>query len=329
MPETTAPAVPVETPDPFKGGETSFEEYSKYRKDGTVPERFKAETKEEPKEPSEAKAETVEGKEPSKEAEQEKAEQERDEQGKFRKKVEFTPEQQEAFDRAFRKREAKLRREFEERYAKTSEAQATPAEKAETADADETPTRPELPKVSEFKGTLEEYDKAVAEYPAKLQAFLDHERQSQERAQSVAQRLTTSEAKAVKAHSDYQTEVEALYEDIRNDEEPKFRDDIIATIAEESEDPHELTYYLAKNRAEFRRIAALEPHQVLREVLKLELRMQAAPAPDKKPAEPKPKPPAPVGARATSSAFDVNDTSLSPDEWARQRNEQLSKRGGR
>lgn len=29
------------------------------------------------------------------------------------RRVEFTPEQQEAFDRAFRKREAKLRREFE------------------------------------------------------------------------------------------------------------------------------------------------------------------------------------------------------------------------
>jgi hypothetical protein len=41
----------------------------------------------------------------------------------------------------------------------------------------------------------------------------------------------------------------------------------------------------------------------------------------------KPKPPNPVGARASSGAFDVNDESTDPDEWARQRNEALAKKG--
>jgi hypothetical protein len=328
MPETTAPVAPAEAVDPFKGGETSFEEYSQYRKDGTVPERFK-ESKDEPETPPAAQAETVEGQEPPKDAEQEKEDKERDEKGKFRKKVEFSPEQQEAFDRAFRKREAKLRREFEERYVPKSEVQATPAVKAETADANEPPKRPELPKLSEYKGTIEEFDKETAEYPAKYAAYLEAERQSQERAHSVQQRLNESEARANKAHADYKDEFKSLVADIANDEEPKLPPHIIATIAEEADDPHELTYQLAKNREEYRRFAALEPHQALREVLKFEARIAHAPAPEKKPATPKPAPPAPVGARATSSAFDVNDENTDIAEWTRQRNAQEAKRRGR
>jgi hypothetical protein len=44
---------------------------------------------------------------------------------------------------------------------------------------------------------------------------------------------------------------------------------------------------------------------------------------------PKPKPPDPVSTRASSSAFDVHDESTDPETWARQRNEQVSKRGRR
>jgi hypothetical protein len=44
---------------------------------------------------------------------------------------------------------------------------------------------------------------------------------------------------------------------------------------------------------------------------------------------PKPKPPDPVSTRASSSAFDVHDESTDPETWARQRNEQASKRGRR
>lgn len=42
-----------------------------------------------------------------------------------------------------------------------------------------------------------------------------------------------------------------------------------------------------------------------------------------------PAPPDPVGARATATAFDVNDEKTDPEEWARQRNEQVGKRRGR
>lgn len=42
-----------------------------------------------------------------------------------------------------------------------------------------------------------------------------------------------------------------------------------------------------------------------------------------------PTPPSPVGARATATAFDVNDEQSDPEEWARLRNEQVAKRRGR
>src|SRR5689334_2386629 len=41
---------PVEQPDPFHGAEPSFNEFSKFREDGTVPERAKQAADEKPKE---------------------------------------------------------------------------------------------------------------------------------------------------------------------------------------------------------------------------------------------------------------------------------------
>ena len=193
-------ATPVEAPDPFHGGDPSFEEFSKYREDGTVPERFKetTEVKDPPAPPAEAAKPPAD--QESTETEQEKQERERDKEGKFAKKVEFSPEQQEAFDRAFRKREAKLRREFEQQYAaKTSAVQPTAGEKPTTAAETGEPKRPELPTLSKYAGTLEQFEKEVTEYPAKLQAFLDSQRQVQEKQTSVQKRLNDSESKTIKS----------------------------------------------------------------------------------------------------------------------------------
>lgn len=333
--QIAAPAAPVEAPDPFQGGEPTFEEFSKYRVDGTIPERFAAsvavtEKVEEKKlETPAPKGETVEGKEPS-ESEQAKQERERDEKGKFAKKVEFSPEQQEAFDKAFRKREAKLRRELEEHYAaKTSAPQATAA--AEKPDTAAEPQRPEPPKLSTYKGSVEEFEKELSEeYPKKLQAWLDAQSQHRSRVSEITKRVEDSEKKAIKAHPDYQEEFQSLANDIKNNEEPALPPHVLQAIAEEADSPHELTYYLAKNREEFRKFATLSPQNVLREVLKLDLKLAApTPAPAKAEPPPKPKPPEPVGARATSSAFDVTDEKIDDATWAKLRNKQVAERRGR
>src|ERR1051326_8488733 len=130
---STSVITPTEAPDPFRGETPSHEEYVNYRLTGELPERYKTEQTTEPSAPT---GETVEGKEPS-ETEQ-KTGQERDEQGKFRAKEPlFNEEQQKAFDNAFRKREAKLRREYEERLAEASKHSSK-----EATAADETPDEP-------------------------------------------------------------------------------------------------------------------------------------------------------------------------------------------
>ena len=304
----------VETTDPFAGQEEiSLSDYEKSRQPAKEPEPPAAEKS----------AETVEGKEPS-ETEQEKKAQERDEKGKFAKKVEFSPEQQEILNREIAKAKRQARREVEA--APRSVPQATAAEE-EPEDAAE-PVRPEPPKLSSYTGTVAEYEKELEEYPAKLAAYLDAQHEFENRVTTIQGKLLDSEKKALKEFPDYKEEFDALAEDIKNDEEPALPPHVLKAIAEDTEDPHGLSYYLAKNRTEFRRLATLGPNEALREVLKLEFKIQAAkdaPAPAKEQPR-KPKPPEPVGARATSSAFDPHDEKLDADEWAKQRNAQLAKR---
>lgn len=320
------PEQPEVMADPFAGGEPTFEEFSKYRESGEIPERFKS--KEAPAAEEKSDAKPQEGKEPSKEAEQEKKEPQRDEQGKF-KKVEFSAEQQDVFDREFRKKEAKLRREYEARIAEISKQRETAPTKQPVAATAPPNEEPKLPKLSEFAGTVEEFEKEVAEFPAKHAAWVDAQRTQSERTNSVKQKLTESEARAHKNHPDYKDEFEALTRDIQADEEPKLPDHVLRTIAEETDDPHELSYYLAKNRDEFRRLAALKPHEALREVLKLEAKIaysSKAPAQVEKPKPQKPRPPEPVGGRQASGAFDVNDDATDGDAWLQERNKQIAAR---
>ena len=332
MSEAT-PAVAVEQ-DPFQGQEPSFEEFSEFRATGKVPERFKpAETA--PPAASQEEAKPVEDKGTS-EAEQE-AKPERAEDGKFKAKETkeplFTPEQQKAFDKAFARREAKLRREFEEQLAaKTSSNTqgAAPAKEPTKEAASTEPQPPEIPDITTFAGTAEEFQKALKDYPAQLAAYLEAKRTHEESQKSLAKRLAESEANARKSHADFQEQFDSLIADVESGEEPKLPQHVLKALAEDTDDPHSVSYYLATNREEYRRLAELTPNQALKEVLKLEFKLQREKEAAKAPAqEPKPRqtsapaPPEPVGARATAKAFDVSDESMSADEWAKKRNEQV------
>lgn len=330
-------AVAVEQ-DPFQGQEPTFEEFSKFREDGTVPERFKPAAAEPKSEAPKEEAKTAEVTEPSKSEQEQK--QERAEDGKFKAKDKeplFSAEQQKAFDNAFKKREAKLRREFEEQIAaikKSSTTQDTTPAKESAPAASSEPQPPEIPDITTFAGSAEEFQKALKEYPAKLAAYLKAQAQHEESTKSLQKRLADSEANARKEHADFQDQFDGLVADVESGEEPKLPQEILKAIAEDTEDPHGLTYYLAAHREEYRRLAELQPGQALKEVLKLEFKIQREKesAKEKPAQEPKPRqtsapaPPEPVGARVTAKAFDVNDESLSADEWAKKRNEQVYKR---
>lgn len=320
---------PTETPDPFKGNSTTVEEYELWRTKGELPERLKpvetVEQKTEP--PATEKVETAEGQEPSK-TEQEKPEHEpeRDEKGKF-KAAEFTPEQQATFDRAFRRKEAKLRREYEERIAALEAQGKAPGKEPEAAENLE-PKRPEPPKLADYPGTIEEYQKEVDEYPAKLQGYLEAQRQFNDRQNTIKTRLANSEKAAIKAHPDYQEKFDELRSEIQNGEEIGLPDHVLKAIGEDADDPYELTYQLLSDRKEYQRFTSLKSEkEALREVLKFESRLQSAkqtPAPQKKAETKAPPPPDPVGARPVVSAFDVNDEKLSADEWREKREQQLA-----
>jgi len=322
----------VEVQDPFQGQEPTFEEFSKFRESGEVPERFKPAPV--PPAATQEEAKPVEEKGAS-EAEQEQK-QERTEDGKFKAKDKeplFSAEQQKAFDKAFARREAKLRREFEEQIAaiKSSTTQgAAPAKEPSKEAAASEPQPPEIPDITTFAGTAEEFQKALKEYPAKLAAYLEAKRQVEESTKSLQKRLSESEAKAKKAHADYEELVEGLVGDVKSGEEPELPQAVLKAIAEETDDPYSLTYHLTQNRDEYRRLAELTPNQALKEVLKLEFKLQREKEAAKAPAqEPKPRqtsappPPETVGARATAKAFDVNDETMPADEWLKKRNEQV------
>jgi tetratricopeptide (TPR) repeat protein len=339
---------PAEAVDPFEGKEVSFEEFSNYRKTGEVPERIKAEA---PKEPPVAQAETVDGEEPAKEAEQEKAGPDRDDQGKFRKKVEFSPEQQEVLNREIKRAKEKARREAEQQYtAKTSVTQATAAEvkpeNAATAESahfnpDGSPKEPKPPKhpgkLRDYPGTIEEYDTALEEfdkafevYPAQKAAFIEATRQYSSRKATVDKRLADSWAKASKAFPDYAEKFAELSKDVSDGIEPSFPVHVNEAINSHTLDPFAVNYFLLTHNEEYRKLAAISSFaDAIAEVKEIEFKLRQSPAPDKKPAPPKPKPPSPVSGAASATAFDVSDTSLSPDEWAKLRNEQLAKRRGR
>lgn len=340
MPEVQTPAAPVEAPDPFKGGSPTLEEFSIYRKDGTVPERFQDEPKaEEPPAAPAKEAKTVEDQGTS-ETEQEKEERERDEQGKFKKRIKFDSDQQAEVDRIVKKRlaedRASRRNREPEPAAQTSVAhQGTPPVKEAVAAAPQNElVPPKIPNLNTWAGTAEEYEKAVDEYPVKLEAYLDAKRQFQEQGQALSKRLIESEAAAAKAHPDYKEKFDELVEDIRAGAASPLPPHVLRAIAEESENAHEITYHLAANRDEYTRFASLSPQQAIREVLRLDVKLstkpEAAPAHVEAPAKPtKPKPPEPVGARASSSAFDVNDEKTDANEWHKRRNEQVAKQGRR
>jgi len=328
----------VEAQDPFQGQEPTFEEFSKFRESGEVPERFKpapvppAATQEEAK-PAEEKG--------TSEAEQEQ-EQERSEDGKFKAKKEplLTQEQ---FDRAFRKREGKLRREYDEKIAalesKLQQVQA-PAKKPPTNAATSEPREPELelPDLETFTGTFEEYKQVIRErtqqHAEKVAEFRETRRKNEETKKGLIKKLEKSAKELMKEYPDFEDVDTAFKQDIQNGEEVSMPQHLFDAIVQDTDDPQRIMYHLQTNRDEYRRLTELSPNLAAKEIHRLEFKFQqdkvksnAAPAQEPKPRQTSaPPPPETVGARATAKAFDVNDETLSADEWAKKRNEQVYKR---
>jgi hypothetical protein len=102
---------------------------------------------------------------------------------------------------------------------------------------------------------------------------------------------------------------------------------VLGHVISDTENPHEVLLALGKDPSSILVFSRLAPQGMAQAVHALSKQISALKvASQPTPKAPKPAPPAPVGARARSTAFDVSDESLSADEWAKQRNQQLAQR---
>jgi len=205
------------------------------------------------------------------------------------------------------------------------------AEEGAIADIEAHPNRPELPKLSEFMGTIEEYDRAVAEYPAKLQAFMNAERQVWERLPPISpEHENLVLGLQASAESPEVAALEYALDFVKqNGAQPRFHYDLGRFASECPNGEQVLLHFGAhpEKLVKFFAAAVQNAHpaeclQKLVHTLSGRLEKDAA----HQARSSKPRPPEPVGARATSSAFDVNDENTPTEEWTRRRNEQLAKR---
>jgi hypothetical protein len=104
---------------------------------------------------------------------------------------------------------------------------------------------------------------------------------------------------------------------------------ILGHAIADCDNAHEVFNQMGKSPDIVATFSVLPPDVMRSAVLQLSRELSTQKSHTQKIAPPKPKPPDPVGARASSSGFDVNDESIDADTWARQRNEQLAKKRGR
>ena len=320
MPTSTqAVSSPAEMQDPFNGQSPSVREFNNYRVTGEVPARF---TPAEDAEP--APAEPAEGDEPENAPET---------------APENDQEPPEGIGNKARRRFEKL---LAENKALKAAQQAKPDVPAVPSPAPQAPqmapTRPE-PTVNDTNedGTLKYADyadfvKALGRWSAEQTLYEAHQREVQQR--QIHQVQESVEDARKRYGDEFDSVIEPTAATIMGDKTIPIA---VKQMMADSDVLPELIYTIGtdqKTMKELERLARANPSQAIRYIATLEANIRLELASDK-PAdsaapEPKktsaPKPPSPVNG-ASSRAFDVSDESLSPDEWARKRNQQLARRG--
>ena len=227
------------------------------------------------------------------------------------KPEEVTPEQ------AAKREGRRFERRLDKAYKARAEAQAR-AEQLEKRLAElEKPKAPEgEPKLEQFDYDPEKYAAAKAEF-AKSQAAKEYEAKQREASEKQAnERLVSDwEEKAERGadkYPDWHEKVGDLKPDVP----------LVAAIME-AENGDDIAHYLATNVKEARRIAQLPMRTALREIGKLEAKLQSQPEKPKTPS----KAPAPI-TPLTGTAVVVNPAPSDEDDMAtfiRKRNKQLGR----
>jgi len=335
MAETTAASSPAEVADVFNGQEVSLSEFSKYREDGTVPERFKPAEPADPA-PADAPEEKVETDEPDSDPEAEAQEQPQKPVSPAEKRIKQLLAEKKELQRKL-------------------EAAAKPTQPdSSTAQAPRAPQNyQEYRQAFKPSAFIEEYGKQNpdATYEDANAAMADHLFEVRKHFETIEQRVTAERdavnAKATAARERYENFDEikdtflgkVLVEQPNGTVIPAIPLQVLALINDSDVMP-DLLYTIGSDEAElakFVEMAKSNPNKAIRYVTKVESLIAeelAKPAkmpvrgndgkfaaPEKRQTQ-APKPVSPVTG-GSSRAFDVNDDSLSSEEWMRKRNKQL------
>ena len=228
---------------------------------------------------------------------------------------------QDEFDKIIRKVKAnerhKTKREIEAYYqGRESVAAPKPVEKPAPVVEDKPPTRDQYESYEEFLDAKAEYTgkKAAHEYRQKEVA----EQKERAARETAAERLQTFQAKVNEKYPDLAERAES----IAHVQMPDGMGDAIA----ESEFGPDILNHFADNPKDFERIAALSPSAAIREVGRLEARLEGAakpaPAAVQKPSA-APAPLKPVG--GTAVLGDGEPSHDNPDAWRKWRDRQVHK----
>lgn len=326
--ETQAASSPAEVEDVFRGENVSHAEFSHYRQTGELPERFKptaqaeAESADEPEETAsedlteEVEAESAGDPEPPKDSQEKK----RGAEQRIKQLLE---------------QKKQLERDLEEaRRPKQTQADPSPAPVIQGEPSPEDKNADGTPK---FK-TYEEYTKALARWEIRQELA---EQQRIQAAQAQQRELTT---KVDEARARYGDELDKVMVPTAN----RIMGDNSVTPAvkamlNDSEVLPDVLFTIGSDPKTLSDFLQLPPGKQLRYIAAVESEIHAelsgesaqtrdengkftAKEPPAKQQTRAPKPPSPVGG-GSSKAFDVSDESLSAEEWSRQRNADLNRRG--
>ena len=313
MVETPAASSPVEVEDPFKGETPTLAEFSKYRTDGELPERFKADNPAVPAPAATPKAEDVE-----EEAALESAPDDTQE---------LKPKTAKRIQQLLAKTKELERQLAEKKDAKPTEPSTAPA--VQSQQGEPTPEDKKADGTPKFN-TYEEYTKALARWEVR-QELAEQKREQDQREANKALQGKLDEAR--ERYDDADDVIFPTSKAINEAQIPPFVKDIFG----QSDVFVDLCYVVGsdpKALADFISLAQTNPRAAIGKVYEYERGIKeelsktrddkgTAPEPPKTKA---PKPPSPVSG-ASSRAFDVSDESLSADEWARKRTKQLNDKG--
>ena len=315
---TQAVSSPAETQDPFNGQSPTLHEFNSYRVTGEIPARFAPVEEADP-----ATADPAEGDEPENEPET---------------APEDDQELPEGIGNKARRRFEKLLAENKAlKAAQQAKPDVTPVSSTALQVATMAPARPE-PTVNDKNedGTLKYADyadfvKALGRWSAEQTLQEAHQREVQQREVSQVQENVEDARKRYGAEFD--SVIEPTAATIMGDNTIPLQ---VKQMMADSDVLPELIYTIGtdqKTMKELESLARANPSKAIRYIAALEanirLELSDEPSATAAPEQKKtgaPKPPSPVNG-ASSRAFDVSDESLSADDWARKRNQQLAIRG--